>query len=103
MGFRVLALIIFPWSPRGEVASDVYDHTSVLKMIEWRWHLRPLTVRDSTANNIAEALDFDSPDLSAPRFTMPPGPFTQLCISGTIIEKEAILKAFATGWGFLGS
>src|SRR5215207_5562935 len=36
-GFRTPALIISPWSPRGTVAHGIYDHTSVLKMIEWRW------------------------------------------------------------------
>jgi phospholipase C len=103
LGFRVPALIISPWSPRGGIASDTYDHTSVLKMIEWRWNLRALSVRDSSANNIAEALDFSAPNLSAPRFAVPGGPFPQFCISGTIVEREAILKAFASGWGFLGS
>ena len=101
MGFRVPALIISPWSPRGAVAKDVYDHTSVLKLIEWRWNLRPLTNRDAGANNIAEALDFDAPNLSAPRFNVPTGPFTQLCFSGTIVERETVLRLFASGWGFL--
>jgi len=30
----------------------------VLRMIEWRWGLDPLTVRDATANNLAVELDF---------------------------------------------
>jgi len=25
------------------VVSRVFDHTSILKLIEWRWDLRPLT------------------------------------------------------------
>lgn len=101
MGFRVPALIISPWSKRGVVESEIYDHTSILKMIEWRWNLRPLTVRDSDANNIAEALDFDAPSLAAPRFSVPTGPFPQLCFSGTIVDQEEILRLFAAGWGFL--
>jgi phospholipase C len=79
-GFRVPALIISPWSPRGAVVHGLYDHTSILKMIEWRWHLRPLTVRDTTANNLAEALDFSRPDYSAPHFAVPPGPFGTVCV-----------------------
>ena len=52
---------------------DVYDHTSVLKMIEWRWGLTPLTPRDAAARNIAEVLDFGSaPNLAAPRWSVPP-------------------------------
>jgi phospholipase C len=70
-GFRTPAMIISPWSPRGMVAHGLYDHTSVLKMIEWRWHLRPLTVRDATANNLAEALDFSRPNYEAPQFAVP--------------------------------
>lgn len=101
MGFRVPALVISPWSPRGTVAHGTYDHTSVLKMIEWRWNLRPLTVRDANATNLTEALDFDAPaNLIAPRFTVPAGPFPQLCISGTIVDREEILRIFAAGWGF---
>jgi phospholipase C len=71
-GFRVPALVISPLARRGHVAHGVYEHTSVLKMIEWRWGLEPLTVRDAAARNLAEVLDFQSkPNLSAPRWTVP--------------------------------
>jgi phospholipase C len=36
----------------------VYDHTSILKLIEWRFGLAPLSVRDAAATNLATALDF---------------------------------------------
>jgi phospholipase C len=36
-----------------------YEHTSILKMIEWRWGLEPLTTRDRNARNLAEVLDFE--------------------------------------------
>ena len=35
-----------------------YEHCSILKMIEWRWGLEPMTARDANAKNLAEALDF---------------------------------------------
>ncbi len=71
-GFRVPALIISPRARRGYVDSTVYDHTSVLKAIEWRWGLPALTPRDANANNIIQALDFTTPpDLSAPAFSVP--------------------------------
>jgi phospholipase C len=100
-GFRVPALVISPWSPRGEVAHNVYDHTSVLRMIEWRWNLRPLTIRDETARNLAEVLDFSHQNLSAPSFTVPPGPTLPLCppSAGAAGQDEA-LRQFATGLGF---
>lgn len=80
-GFRVPCLIISPWSRRGYVAGGLYDHTSVLNMIEWRWNLRPLTVRDASAQNLALALDFSAADLSAPQYAVSPGPFGTLCTS----------------------
>jgi phospholipase C len=87
MGFRVPALVISPWSPRGTVAHGTYDHTSVLKMIEWRWNMRPLTVRDANASNLADLLDFDAPNLNAPRFTVPGGPFGTICVSLESLEE----------------
>jgi phospholipase C len=72
-GFRVPCMIVSPFSAPGAVNHGVYDHTSVLKMIEWRWGLPPLSVRDAAANNLAEALDFsrvrhDIPDYAVPSF-----------------------------------
>jgi phospholipase C len=64
LGFRVPTVIVSPFSagssrfPR--VNSTVFDHTSVLKLIEWRWNLPPLTARDASAGlgNLASSLDF---------------------------------------------
>ncbi len=71
-GFRTPAMLISPRARRGHVAHNVYDHTSVLKMIEWRWGLDPLTPRDAAARNIAEVLDFSRPpNLTAPRWSVP--------------------------------
>ena len=78
-GFRVPSLIISPWSRRGAVSHTLYDHTSVLKLIEWRWGLAPLSVRDATANNPATALNFSSPSLAAPQAFVPAGPFGGVC------------------------
>jgi phospholipase C len=49
----------------------VYDHTSILRLAEWRWGLEPLTERDATANNLATALDFRHRNLHAPTITAP--------------------------------
>ena len=70
-GFRVPALLISPFARRGHVAHGVYDHTSILKLAEWRWGLEPLTERDATANNLAAALDFSHRNLKAPKITAP--------------------------------
>ncbi len=75
LGFRTPNMIVSPWARRGYVSKEQFDHTSILKMIAWRFGLPPLTVRDQTANNIANALDFSSPkNLSYPTFVVPTGP-----------------------------
>ncbi len=101
-GFRVPALVISPWSPRGTVAHGIYDHTSVLNMIEWRWNLRPLTVRDSQANNLAEVLDFSRKNLSAPRFVVPAGPFGGPCapVTAEVAEASEAALQMAADFGF---
>ena len=70
-GFRVPCLLISPFARRGHVAHGVYDHTSILKLLEWRWGLAPLTARDAAAANLAGALDFAHPVLPAPKITAP--------------------------------
>ncbi len=78
-GFRTPLYVISPWTPRGTVGHGLYDHTSILRMIEWRWSLPSLTVRDATANNLADLLDFSQTNLDAPVFDVPTGPFGGEC------------------------
>jgi phospholipase C len=104
IGFRVPNLVVSPWSRRGFVSNTQFDHTSVLKMIEWRWGLNPLTVRDFTANNLAEALDFSQFSLAAPQFSVPTGPFGGNCGEGFTpanADDWFALKSVArqNGWG----
>ena len=57
-GFRVPTFVISPFARPGRVVHDHYDHTSILKFVEWRFGLKPLQPRDASARNLAEALDF---------------------------------------------
>ena len=82
LGFRVPALLISPWARRGAVGHGQYDHTSVLRMIEANWDLAPLGVRDASAPNLAEELDFSHPSADAPRIEVPGGPFGVPCPTG---------------------
>jgi phospholipase C len=76
LGFRVPCIVASPfsrsWDPRRPVVDHrLYDHTSVLKLIEWRWRLRPLSQRDASTQptdpgNLADALRLASPDASVP-------------------------------------
>jgi phospholipase C len=81
LGFRVPALVISPFARRRYVSSTQFDHTSVLKLIEWRWRLDPLTVRDSGAHNLATVLNFSEPNQQLPQYSVPAGPFGTVCSS----------------------
>jgi phospholipase C len=78
-GFRVPTILISPFVKRKSVSSTVYDHSSVLRMIETRWNLQPLTVRDATANDLTSEIDLTIPVTAAPQFTVPQGPFLTPC------------------------
>ncbi len=60
-GPRLPLVVISPWAKRGYVDHTPYDTTSILKFIEWRWGLPPLTDRDASANNLLDAFDFTQP------------------------------------------
>jgi phospholipase C len=100
----VPTLVISPFARRGHVSHKTFDHTSILKMIEWRWNLHPLTPRDKHANNLATALDFTDRDTSAPVYDVPP--FTSVGCSaaeetdGPEFAEWPALKQhlLATGW-----
>jgi phospholipase C len=94
LGFRVPCLVISPYARRNFIAHGQYDHTSILKMIEWRFGLPPLTVRDETANNLAEVLDFSAPGSTPPAFNVPAGPFNPACAPASSVANDPE----AQGW-----
>jgi len=57
-GFRVPCLVISPFAKPGYLDSVTNDHTSILRFVEDRYALTPLSTRDAAANNMAEAFDF---------------------------------------------
>ncbi len=103
LGFRVPFLMVSPLARRGFVAHKQYDHTSILSLIEWRWGLDPLSIRDATAYNIAHALDFRrQKNLTAPRFSVPPGPFGTPCTAALMEARSDFygLRLLAERYGF---
>jgi phospholipase C len=79
MGFRIPAVAISPWVRRDHVAHTTYSFESILKMIEYRFGLDPLTKRDAYARNIARAFDWRS----KPRLDIPnlPDPATVVSVA----------------------
>jgi phospholipase C len=85
LGCRVPTLVISPWTqgnpatPR--IDSGLYDHTSVLKLIEWRYNLPPLTARDASNEiaNLANALNFSAPNDAVPALPVVTAPIPTPC------------------------
>ena len=83
-GFRVPAFVLSPFAPRGGTANATFDHTSMLKFVEWRFGLAPLTKRDANAANIADVLDFANPRFDVPDLPVVVDPGPHIC--GTTAE-----------------
>ncbi len=85
LGFRVPVVVASPFSRGSSLFPRVshvrFDHTSVLKLIEWRWWLQPLTARDASADvaNLAYALQFNEPDIDVPPLLLPAAPPPVAC------------------------
>jgi phospholipase C len=65
-GFRVPAIVVSPYSKANFVSHQVYDHTSILKLVETKWNLPALTARDANANNMLDFLDFSHAAFATP-------------------------------------
>jgi phospholipase C len=115
LGCRVPVVVVSPFSRSANPAtpridSTLYDHTSVLKLIEWRYGLPPLTLRDASNDigNLALALDFANPNYTVPAlpsvhtalFPTPCGLFEL----GSIIDNESydffklLVSDLTKGW-----
>ncbi len=70
-GPRVPALVISPYAKPGHISHARYDFTSPLKLIEERFGLKPLTLRDGATNDMRDCFDFAQKPL-------PPDPITPL-------------------------
>jgi len=57
-GTRIPAVIISPYAKKGFIDHTQYETVSILKFIETRFDLKPLTNRDARANDLLNAFDF---------------------------------------------
>lgn len=106
LGFRVPAVVASPFS-RGEpddpkVKGMPFDHTSVLKLIEWRFGLEPLTARDASHDiqNLARALNFHHTNATVPSLPLLTAPPPAPCIQPAA-PASLSLAARLTGTGDL--
>jgi hypothetical protein len=50
--------VISPYAKQNYVSHVQYDHTSILKFLEWNYKLPALNNRDAAANNLLDMFDF---------------------------------------------
>jgi len=77
-GFRVPVAVVSPYAKRDYVSHQVYDHTSILKLVETKWNLPALTYRDANARDMLDFFDFTAstpPFLDPPTLPAPLNPF----------------------------
>jgi phospholipase C len=70
LGVRVPCLMVSPFSRGGHVATEVFDHTSQLKLIGERWGVHVPNVsqwRDKTVGDLTSAMFQSAPDTKLPR------------------------------------
>jgi phospholipase C len=94
LGMRVPVVIASPWTRAGaqpRIRSELYDHTSILKLIEWRWRLPNLTPRDAPGSNItnlATALDFSHRNLAVPPLPVLLAPLFETCLPDPTLQDQ---------------
>jgi phospholipase C len=65
-GFRVPFIVVSPWVKKNFVSHTPREFGSILKFIQTRFDLPPLTARDAIADDMLEFFDFSAPSWMAP-------------------------------------
>ena len=92
LGFRTPALVISPFSRGGYLASQTFDHTSTLRLIETLFGVEVPNLsawRRGVTGDMTSALALANP----PNTSVPPLPATSL--GDTTVAEEAVLNALA--------
>jgi phospholipase C len=72
-GVRVPGVLVSAYAKKGNyVSSKVYDHTSILALVERKWNLPALTFRDANANDLTDMIDLEALAEKSPTFTSLP-------------------------------
>jgi len=110
LGLPIPAIFVSPFTQNTGSAPLVnhtlFDHTSILKLMEWRWGLNALTARDASPliGNPATLMNFITPSRSVPLLPTPSPVFSTPCFGGGIFSPNAepVAPASATAPGASG-
>jgi phospholipase C len=77
-GFRVPFVVVSPWVRAHYVSHVQRDYTAMLKMVEKRFNLPALTLRDAAADDLLDFFDFTTPSWPTPP-PLPDQPTSGVC------------------------
>src|SRR5437016_280377 len=83
-GFRVPMVVVSSWVKPHYVSHTWRDYTSILRLIEVRFNVAPLTARDAAADDMMEFFNFSSQSWSTPP-SLPAQPTNGTC--DTTLER----------------
>jgi uncharacterized protein (TIGR03437 family) len=100
LGIRVPGLVISPYARQGYVDHKTYSFESWLKIIEERFGVAPMTGRDNTANDMADAFDFTQQPrppvpLNGAGSPYPPALQTLVHPAGTLLVTNSAYGTYA--------
>jgi phospholipase C len=78
-GFRVPLIVASPFTVKNYVSHTVADYTAILKLIEARFGLQPLTKRDAAQMDMTEFFDFQNVPWATPPSNVPAQPTDGTC------------------------
>lgn len=81
-GYRVPLIVMSPYAKKNYVSHSVADLTAILKLIETRFGVPPLTKRDAAQIDMTEFFDFNNPP-----WTTPPSPPAQNVSGACYLNK----------------
>jgi phospholipase C len=81
-GYRLPLIVVSPYTKKNYVSHTVADTTAILKLIETRFNLAPLTKRDTAQMDMTEFFDFNNP-----AWMTPPTPPVQATNGACYVNK----------------
>ncbi len=91
LGIRTPTMVVSPWSRGGRVCSQLFDHTSVIRLMEERFGVEEPNIsawRRSVCGDLTSTLDFTRTDTSAPDLNY--------AVTADFKERNAVSKSAAS-------